>query len=67
MKERLEGHMETAHDGGIETDRVRDHAINEGHTETEEGSETVIVLEVVQEGDNGQGEGANPKIKYTVF
>lgn len=56
-------HMETAQDGGRETDRARDHAIDEGHTETEEalGSETVIVLEVVQEGeaDNGQEEDAN--------
>lgn len=55
--------METAQDGGRETDRARDHAIDEGHTETEEalGSETVIVLEVVQEGeaDNGQEEDAN--------
>ncbi|CAM4570620.1 unnamed protein product [Leuciscus chuanchicus] len=56
-------HMETAQDGGRETDRVRDHAIDEGHTETEEalGNETVIVLEVVQEGeaDNGEEEDAN--------
>lgn len=58
-----ETQMETAQNGGRETDRARNHAIDEGHTETEEalGSETVIVLEVVQEGeaDNGQEEDAN--------
>lgn len=56
-------HMETAQDGGRETDRAKEHAIDEGHTETEEaiGSETVIVLEVVQEGEaeNGKEEDAN--------
>ena len=51
--------METAEDGGRETDRETDHAIDEGHMETEEdrGTETVdIVLEFVQEGGANSGQ-----------